>query len=144
MTNLAELKRLAVEAHKWLSMHQARASFREPDDPPMPPHQPSAALEELRDNTGPATILSLIQRVEEAEADRELFATPIAILQERAREEGRLAGIEEAAKVADDIESLRTSEAGNMETQRENLRASRALGAAECAQAIRALKEKAE
>jgi len=45
----------------------------------------------------PSTILSLIQRVEEAEADRELFATPIAILQERSHAEGRLAGIEEAA-----------------------------------------------
>jgi len=53
----------------------------------------------------PAAILSLIQRVEEAENDvaflNALATTPIDIMRERLHADGRLAGIEEAAKVAD-------------------------------------------
>jgi len=126
MTDLTELKRLA----KRLLVAADITAGRLMDD------ECYLFLDAERD------ILSLIQRVEEAEADRELFATPIAILQERSHEEGRLAGIEEAAKVAD--RQATHWEAIIQEVGWNGNNAAREASATYIAQAIRALKEKAE
>ena len=156
MTGLAELKRLAEAAVKRPWPSKAATSFAVTIDP--------------------ATILSLIQRVEEAEAAlkqqdedqsemlliahlngaadlkdwkkralkaesdaaflNELTATPINILQERSHEEGRLAGIEEAAKLLDQAEASAMLDYGVSLADVQKALSSEA-------QAIRALKEKA-
>jgi len=98
-------------------------------------------------------ILSLIQRVEEAEAkakasfiNAESVIRHAEKLQREARADGRLAGIEEAAKVADDREAKwAEAQADQYVRGQDGYReGAQAMEAKRLAQAIRALKEKAE
>ena len=178
MTDLEQLERLANAAggERWIRLFGERTVFtRSPHDGCRERKvasvdrgfsQEEAARLDFIAAANPAAILSLIQRVREAEAalslmhggetinaasykqgyadglgiadaDRELFATPIAILQERVRNET----LEEAAKVADSMGNT-FSFSGSHELC--DLERAVDEKCAEIAKTIRALKEKVE
>jgi len=114
MTDLAELKRLA---------EAARSTNKQ------------SGYDALARACTASTILSLIQRVEEAEAHVVRLQSAVGGASNAAWAQGRLAGIEEAAKVADAERSVGWEAAAQMESEWD--------GAAKTiAQAIRALKER--